>query len=128
MERRRDPRFPIKLPLYYRIDKEGGSEGRKHGRFWTKDVSIGGLRFETREGLEQGTHLIIELNLPKKTFSDFLSQDPMHIKVRVAWVGVNHGKPKSFEVGTEFVELLERKQKRIEECIQFFMREEEWDH
>ena len=122
-ERRRYPRYPIKLPVHYRLAGSEGVSPKRFGRYWTKDVSLGGMRFEAKEELAQGARLDIELLVPKGSFSDFVAQDPMHLVGRVAWTGRVRESGGTYEIGVEFEALLEQDQERIEECIRFFLED-----
>ncbi|MEK6775836.1 MAG: PilZ domain-containing protein [bacterium] len=124
-ERRKFCRYPIKLPLHYQTVNPGSSRIKRYGRYMTHDVSLGGICFETREDLEQGLHLSIELHLPKASFSDFVTQEPMHLKGRVAWSRQEQDNQGPYLIGVEFIAIMEGEQKRIEECIDFFLLTEE---
>lgn len=127
-EKRHYPRYPIKLPVHFRLLDADDGPGKKWGRYSTKDVSMGGMCFEANQNLSNDTEISLELHLPKGSFSDYVSQDPMQVKARIAWCGRNRTRPGTYEIGVEFLALLEKEQARIEECIQFFLDEEGWDH
>lgn len=122
-ERRQYPRYLIKLPIRFQILDSQGADGKNFGKYWTKDVSLGGMRFESLKALNYDTNLAIEIHLPKNTFSEFVTQSPMQVQGRVVWAGENRGQAQAFEIGVEFVALMENEQKRIEECIQFFLNQ-----
>lgn len=127
-DRRKYPRYSIKLPLYFQFLDPQGEKTRRYGEYWTKDVSLGGICFGTREDLKKGTPLILELHLPKESFSALVTQDPMRLQGRVIWCGKIPVEGGMKEVGVEFLAILEHEQKRIEECINFLLEQGAWDH
>jgi hypothetical protein len=123
MGKRDYPRYVVKLPLSYRKVDAAGEDTKRSGKYWTRNVSLGGFCFESKERLNHGTHLAIELHLPKDSFSEFVSQDPVQLKGNVVWIGEIRSLSNTFEVGVEFLAILEKDQERIEECLQFFLKQ-----
>jgi c-di-GMP-binding flagellar brake protein YcgR len=123
-ERRRYPRYPTKLPIQFSVLGEEPDPKRKLGKYWTKDVSQSGMRFESNRKLEKGTRISIGLHIIKESFSDFVTQDPIQVEGKVIWDKEYEDEPGNYELGVEFSNLLEIDQKRIQEWFQFLNLEE----
>jgi c-di-GMP-binding flagellar brake protein YcgR len=123
-ERRCYPRYMAKLPIFFRVLGEESDPKRKLGKYWTKDVSQGGMRFESNRKLEKGTRISIELHITKGSFSDFVTQDPIQVVGKVVWDKEYEDEPGKYELGVKFSNLLEIDQKRIQEWFQFLNLEE----
>lgn len=67
-ERRKDPRFPAKLPTYYMAARRPKVED------WTttRNLSRGGLCLLVDRPLPNGTRLHLELDLPDRIFLTFI--------------------------------------------------------
>lgn len=94
VDKRREVRLPLRVPLYV---VAGDGLLRKNVKLESRDVSSGGLRFETSRSLP----LEAESNVVISQLGDL--SGPILIRGRVAWV-----KPLAesgrFLVGIEFVE------------------------
>ncbi|HHV65659.1 MAG TPA: pilus assembly protein PilZ [Peptococcaceae bacterium] len=64
IQRRKYVRIPLTRPLKYRVFREQGNEDEKIGAM--KDLSGGGLRFQTKEELPLQTKLTVRANMDTK--------------------------------------------------------------
>lgn len=73
--RRRYPRFPIKLPILYRLKDPGPARA---GVGWTRDLSQGGACLELAEPFEPASHLRVFLRT---------DEGGLELEAQVAWTG-----------------------------------------
>ena len=63
-ERRHNRRYPLRLPLQYRLSLKG--EAPRTGSGMTMDMSANGISFRSRRPLPPGAHIEIVVNWPAK--------------------------------------------------------------
>lgn len=108
-DKRRHPRTDIQLPLRYRDPLSHPSPARNAQ---ARDLSPGGLRFQTEEFLPRDTTLILELRLRE-------SARPVRSIARVAWARIMPSGHR-YEIGSEFVEIVLSEKKALEEFMDSF--------
>lgn len=89
---RRFVRYPIELPLLYRIQ---GTAPRRVGAGWTRNLSEGGAGVELGDRLSPGTPLMVRFQT---------DQGPLEFTAEVVWVGTPNQAGGGFPHGLAFTE------------------------
>jgi len=101
-ERRRVPRFNLSVPVEYRKLREPAST--KKGSL-IKDISLGGVRFETDEFLAFTARLVLDISLP-------LPERSVSVVSKIAWIR-KLPQPDCYEVGNQFLEMSKETKDRL---------------
>jgi c-di-GMP-binding flagellar brake protein YcgR len=105
-ERRKHPRFGIKVPVQY---KNINTPTEPYAGALTKDVGEGGMRFIGNEFLSLANRLVITLALPAPGRS-------VKIITKVAWIRkVPMGD--QYEIGSQFLSMSEEDKRELKEYL-----------
>ena len=108
-DKRRHHRMDIHLPLRFR-DPVTHPSPTKNAQ--TKDLSLGGLCFQTEEFVPLDTTLLLELRLQD-------SAKPVRSIARVAWTRAMPSGLR-YEIGSEFVDIVHSERKALEDFLNIF--------
>lgn len=93
-EKRRFPRIDIRVPLQYKELREGTQASK--GAL-SRNLSEGGVRFNTDKFVSLACRMVIELNIPS-------SPKPIRAISKVAWIKkLSVGE--DFEIGNQFLDM-----------------------
>ena len=106
-ENRKHPRAEIQVPVRYR-ETFGSGPGHYHGA-QTKDISLGGLRFQTDTFIAHDTRVIFEIHLPT-------SPKPVRAISAVAWTRALPSGIR-YEVGGRFTDIIPSERKLLERLL-----------
>jgi len=108
-DKRRHHRADIHLPVRFRDPLIHPSPVRNAQ---TRDLSLGGLCFQTEEFVPFDTTLLLELRLRD-------SARPVRSIARVAWTRIMPSGHR-YEVGSEFVDIVLSERKALEDFLELF--------
>ena len=106
-DNRRHLRAEVQVPVRYR--ETFGSNPTQYRGAQTKDISIGGLRFQTDTFIAHDTRVIFEIHLPS-------SPKPVRAISSVTWTrAISSGI--RYEVGSRFTDIIPSEKKLLEEFL-----------
>ena len=108
-DKRRHHRAEIHLPLRFR-DPLNHRSPAKNAQ--TRDLSLGGLCFQTEEFVPLDTTLLLELRLRD-------SARPVRSIARVAWTRIMPSGHR-YEIGSEFVDIVFSERKALKDFLDLF--------
>jgi diguanylate cyclase (GGDEF)-like protein len=109
LKNRRHTRFNSSWKfLYQTVDQTFMHANIKE--FFTKDVSLGGIRFETEDEFPLGTKLILNIALP--------GSDELIIVGKIVWQkSIEHVEPKAFLYGLQFFDINAEQLKKMKHVL-----------
>jgi hypothetical protein len=108
-DKRRHCRADVHLPLRFRDPLVHPSSAKSAQ---TRDLSLGGLCFQTEEFVPLDTTLLLELRLRD-------SARPVRSIARVAWTRIMPSGHR-YEIGSEFVDIILRERKALADFLDIF--------
>ncbi|MDD5439841.1 MAG: PilZ domain-containing protein [Candidatus Omnitrophica bacterium] len=93
-EKRRFPRIDIRVPLQYKELREGNSQSKGTT---TRNLSEGGVKFNTDKFISLACRMVVELTIPT-------SQKPIRAISKVAWIK-KLPVGDDYEIGNQFLDM-----------------------
>ncbi|RKY41167.1 MAG: hypothetical protein DRP85_07020 [Candidatus Makaraimicrobium thalassicum] len=107
VEKRKFPRVRTHIPVKYRT--LGSSEKMMRASTITRNLSEGGVRFNTGEFISRACRLVLELDIPMFT-------KPVKAISKVAWIRKT-GAGDDYEVGNQFLEISRKDKELVSEYL-----------
>ena len=107
-ERRKHKRYYYKFNILYQPIDSVFSESQNEMKFTTKDLSLGGLRFESNEKFEIGTKLLLNLAMQDNSLVNIIG--------KIVWLKLK--KDDSYIYGIKFFDMNDEQIEKIRENLE----------